>query len=118
MKDLEAFALTLLHSATCAHIQHWQTDSYAKHKALQKYYEAIPGLVDDLVESCMGKYGKVGKFDAEFEIIKDPVKYFESLIEFVEESRKHLSQDSEIQNLVDAIADLINTTTYKLKELS
>jgi hypothetical protein len=37
--------------------------------------------------------------------------------DFVEESRAELPQDTELQNLVDEIADLINSTLYKLKYL-
>jgi hypothetical protein len=48
---------------------------------------------------------------------KDPVKYLESLQNFVADARQDLPQDSELQNLIDEIADLINTTTYKLKFL-
>lgn len=118
MKDCEAFLLALLHSATCAHIQHWQTSNYAEHKALQKYYEGIVPLLDDLAESYMGKYGKVGTFDEEYEFEKNPKKYFKALQDFVQESREHLPQDSELQNTVDAIMDLINTTVYKLENLS
>jgi len=40
-----------------------------------------------------------------------------SLKEYVSEERKALPQDSEIQNIVDEIADLINSTLYKLKFL-
>lgn len=36
---------------------------------------------------------------------------------FVEESRKELPQDTELQNLVDEIAELINSTLYPLKYL-
>jgi hypothetical protein len=41
----------------------------------------------------------------------------ESLQNFVKEARQDLPQDSELQNIIDEIADLINTTTYKLKFL-
>ena len=117
MKDFEAFLLALLHSATCAHIQHWRTDSSSEHKALAKYYEGIVPLIDDLAESYMGKYGKVGKFDEEYEYEESPKKYFKALQEFVGESRTLLPDDSELQNAVDAIMDLINTTVYKLENL-
>ena len=33
---------------------HWQTFSYAKHKAYGKIYEALVNLVDEFVEVCMG----------------------------------------------------------------
>jgi hypothetical protein len=118
MKDMEAFALALLNSATCAHIQHWQTRNYATHKALKKYYEAIPDLVDKLVETYMGRNGLVGDFEEEFEIEKEPVRYFKALQKYVDESRKHLPKDSELQNIIDEILDLINSTLYKLQNLS
>jgi hypothetical protein len=118
MKDMEAFALALLNSATCAHIQHWQTRNYATHTALAKYYEAIPDLVDALVESYMGRNGLLGDFDEEFELEKNPVKYFKALQKYVDENRKHLPNDKELQNIVDEVLNLINTTIYKLENLS
>ena len=118
MKDIEAFSLALLNSATCAHLQHWQTKSYAQHKALAKYYNAIPDLVDQLVDSWMGKYGPVGDFEEEFEIEKDPIKYFKALQKYVKENRKHLPKDTELQNTIDEITDLIDSLLYKLQQLS
>jgi hypothetical protein len=118
MKDMEAFALALLNSATCAHIQHWQTRNYSTHKALRKYYEAIPHLVDRLAESYMGRNGLLGDFDEEFELEKNPVKYFKALQKYVDENRKHLPNDKELQNIVDEVLNLINTTIYKLENLS
>jgi len=118
MKDIEAFSLALLNSATCAHLQHWQTRSYANHKALQKYYEAIPDLVDQLVESYIGRYGPLTEFEEEFEIEEDPVRYFKALQKYVDENRKHLPKDSELQNTIDEITTLIDSTLYKLQQLS
>jgi len=118
MRDIEAFSLALLNSATCAHLQHWQTKNYATHKALAKYYEAIPDLVDRLVESYMGRYGPLNDFEEEFEIEKEPIKYFKALQKYVDANRKHLPDDSELQNTVDEILDLINSTLYKLQNLS
>jgi len=40
-------------------ILHWQTDSYAQHKAFGKTYDALDGLIDALVEVHQGKYGKI-----------------------------------------------------------
>lgn len=117
MGDMESFAQTLLHSATCAHIQHWQTKSYAVHKALQKYYEQMPDLVDALVESYMGRNGLFGNIEPEFDVEKDPLKYMKAVRTYVDETRKDLPKDTEIQNQVDAITDLINSTIYKLENL-
>ena len=120
MQDCAMFALTLLHSATNTHIQHLRVTgvgSYAAHKALQGYYEAIPDLVDAVVESYQGKYGIIESYPNVYHSPTDPVKYLESLQKFVAEGRQDLPQDTELQNIVDEIADLINTTTYKLKFL-
>jgi len=85
---------------------------------LGKYYEAIPDLVDRLVESYIGRYGPLEEFEEEFEIEKDPVRYFKALQKYVDENRKHLPKDSELQNTIDEILDLIDSTLYKLQQLS
>jgi hypothetical protein len=41
----------------------------------------------------------------------------ESLQNFVKEARQDLPQDPELQNIIDEIAGLINSTAYKLKFL-
>ena len=96
---------------------HFKTRSYSQHKALRQYYDGIVDLVDDLVESYQGKYGIVEQYPDVYHSPKDPLKYFESLQRFVADARKDLPQDSELQNQIDEIADLINSTTYKLKFL-
>ena len=45
---------TLFQSRNQAHIFHLQTTSYAKHKALNKYYEDIIDVIDGLVEAYQG----------------------------------------------------------------
>jgi len=117
MENCALFLATLLHSATNTHFFHWSTGSYAQHKALGNYYDKIVELVDTLAESYMGKYGKLTTFPSVYHQPKDPIKYMESLQNFVADARQDLPQDSELQNIIDEIADLINSTTYKLKFL-
>jgi DNA-binding ferritin-like protein len=117
MENCALFLATMLHSATNTHFFHWSTDSYAKHKALARYYDSIVDLTDAFAESYMGKYGKFTVFPSVYHQPKDPIRYMESLQSFVKEARQDLPQDSELQNIVDEIADLINSTTYKLKFL-
>lgn len=38
---------------------HWQTESYAEHKALGKTYEAFNGLADDYIEALFGRAGRL-----------------------------------------------------------
>jgi hypothetical protein len=117
MKECALFTLTLLHSATNAHLMHFKTRSFSEHMALGTYYDEIVDLVDSLVESYQGLYGIVEDYPNVYHSPKDPLKYFESLQRFVADARQDLPQDSELQNIIDEIADLINTTTYKLKFL-
>lgn len=37
---------------------HWQTESLSEHKALDKMFNSLSELGDELVESVMGKYGR------------------------------------------------------------
>jgi hypothetical protein len=116
-ENVALFAATLLHSATNAHFAHWSTDSYAKHIALNEYYDEIVDLVDAYVEAYMGCYDKITNFPSVYHQPKDPVKYMQSLQKFIKEARKDLPQDEQLCNLIDAIADLVDSTAYKLRFL-
>lgn len=116
-EETAEFVATLLHSSTVTHFMHWATDSYAQHVALGEYYDQIIDLTDQFAEAYMGRYEQLTKFPSDFHEGKEPVKYLEGMKDFVEEARKELPQDTELQNIVDEIADLINTTLYKLRFL-
>lgn len=119
-KETAGFILTLLHSATVAHIQHFQSKgegSYSRHKALRGYYNNSVDLIDNFTESYQGKYGLIEEYPEEYDFTKDPLEYLEYMQDYVATKRKKLPQDSELQNIIDEIADLINSTVYKLKYL-
>ena len=117
--NMGEFLLTLLHAATNAHILHFRTKSYAEHMALGSFYEELPGLVDGLVEAVQGLTGELVEFPADYYApAANGLDELTDLMEYVKENRNILPDDSEIQNLVDEIADLINTTRYKLKFLA
>lgn len=113
------FVMCLLHSVTNAHILHLSTQSYAAHKALENYYEEIGGLVDDFVESFQGKYGLLTNYLPVYQLPDEPVAYISYLKDEVARLRNAnaFPKDSELQNIVDEIADLINSTLYKLRFL-
>ena len=118
MKEAAEFLQTLLHAATNTHILHWQTKSYAEHIALGEFYSELPHMVDKLAEVIMGKYDTTFTFkDSYYTPAKTGKEELEALKEYVMEERKELPQDSEIQNEVDNIANLINSTLYKLRFL-
>jgi hypothetical protein len=109
------FFITLLHAATTAHILHLQTRSYAQHMALGSLYEALPGLVDGIIESFQSKYGIVKEYPSGYTASsKTPVEFVIDLRKFVEESRTVIGDDSELQSALDEIIDTLNSAIYKL----
>lgn len=110
----------LLHSQTQVHIFHLQTKSYAEHKALQGYYEGIDALVDGIIESYQGKYDVITQYNSiknmDYKSNEQIIKYFKDLDEMIEKNRKGV-KESFIQNQIDTVQELINSTVYKLRFL-
>ena len=120
---MASFISTLMSSRTQAHIFHWRCKGVGAgwmHTALGEYYDGIIDLVDSLVESVQGRYGLLEGFKGEGQFMEDTSKvipYFEALCMYVEKNRVSLPQDSYIQNQIDEIVALIETTKYKLINL-
>jgi hypothetical protein len=68
----------------------------------------------------MGVTGKKLDFPADAGLARadDPLEELEAAQEYFKQNRGVLPDDSEIQNLADSIADLIDSTLYKLRFLS
>lgn len=103
------------------HSVHLNTRSYAKHKALGKFYEEVIGLADDLAEAYQGRHGLIGP------ITLHSAKKTNNVVEFLEDSLKDVENlrykvcdkdDTAIQNIIDGIVDLYLSTLYKLKFLA
>ena len=119
MNDVAEFVLVLFHSGTNAHILHLRTDSFSAHSALRNYYKEIIKLVDNFAEAYQGKFGLITDYSSDYHVpIDEPIAYMTGLQSFVQESRQHLPIESDMVQLVDNIAELINSTLYKLKFLN
>jgi len=106
----------LLNSRTQAHQFHLMTNSYAQHKALQKYYEEIVPLLDSWSEAYMGKYGRIKRVASNKRFMKDPGKakqYFRSLLTRIKATKLPRS-DSYLKSIQDEITVLIRSTMYML----
>jgi len=122
MEEVAKFVSTLLNSRQQSQVYHWQAigeGSNAVHEALNEYYDKIVKKVDGLVEAIQGRHGIVSGYNLQFNVREDnkPLVYFQALVKYVEMARKRIPQDSYIQNQVDEIVDLIETTKYKLENL-
>jgi hypothetical protein len=118
--DLVDMVATLLHSQTQVHIFHLQTKTYSEHKALQKYYDGIDGLVDNIVESYQGKYEIITGYKTiktvDYKSTEQVISYFKELDENIEKNRTSV-KESYIQNQIDGVQELIYSTLYKLRFL-
>ncbi len=105
-------------AATAMHFFHLSTPSYAAHMASNTFYTDIIALVDTFAESFIGRYGK-------FEVMpnvkipqnNDGLAIAASLLQWIDSNRINITDDSEIQNIIDEIVGLCTTTIYKLREL-
>lgn len=119
MDKVAQYLSTLFASRTQAHIFHLQSNSYAQHKALGAYYDGIVDATDALAELIQGRYGIIRGYTspATFKEDDSTVAYFEALLKYVDLNRKNLPQDSNIQNAVETVIDLVDSTLYQLKFL-
>jgi len=118
--NCEEMVSKLLHSRTQSHVFHLQTKSYAEHKALQDYYEDVVDLIDEITESYQGKHGIIEGYKS-YDIVNyqnnsQVVKYLQDLEKEVQKLREFF-KESYLQNEIDNVEKLINSTIYKLKYL-
>lgn len=110
---------TLLQSSVQVHIYHLQSKSYSEHMALNTFYDNIVGLTDSLIEQYQGKYGIVTVYPSIPLIIQYPIDYIKNLRSFIEVERytSLKKEDTHLQNIIDEIISLIDSTLYKLVNL-
>jgi len=111
------FVMLLMNSRNQAHMFHLTTNSYAQHKALQKYYEGIVPLLDSYAETYIGTLnGRMTLNQPNYRYIKDPKKakkYFQDLLGRIKKIK--LPKDNALKNIQDDIEGLIKSTIYMLK---
>ena len=103
------------------HSVHLNTRSYAKHKALQKFYRHIIDLADNFAEAYQGRNGMIGAITLQSsKKTANVTEFLEDQLEDIEKYRYEVcgKDDSALQNLIDAIVELYLSTLYKLKFLS
>jgi DNA-binding ferritin-like protein len=119
MKIEELFG-TLQMSVVSGWRKHLRSAKYGKHVALQEFYEEMPDKVDALIEAWMGANGKkIGSFT---NILKssnmNTLSYLKELKKICKDGYDLLDDNEELVSLLDDIVNLINSTLYKVKELS
>jgi DNA-binding ferritin-like protein len=103
------------------HSVHLNTRSYAKHKALQKFYENIIDLADSFAEAYQGRHGLIGPISLmSAKKTSNVIEFLESQLAEIESVRYDVvdKSDSSMQQLIDNIIELYLSTLYKLRFLA
>jgi hypothetical protein len=85
---------TLLTLSNQIKIYHWQTDSYAAHKALDKAYEKLVDLTDDFIEVFQGKNARIKGKDG-FTIKLNNISDISGINEFIDINIIYLTTELE-----------------------
>ena len=102
-----------------AHRVHLSTRSYAKHKALDKFYHDIIDAADAFAEAYQGKYGLMGQIPLKSaKATANIVTFLEEQVKEIEEGRDEVCDCSPVQNLIDEILAVYFSALYKLKFLA
>lgn len=115
------FVGTLFLARDVAHSVHLNTRSFAKHSALNTFYDEIIELADGFAEAYQGRHGLIGPISLmSAKKTSNIIEFLESSMEDVERMRYEFidKADTSLQNLIDGIVELYLSTLYKLKFLS
>lgn len=98
-------------------VYHWQTKSFARHKATDEFVTELDGLIDSFVEVYMGKYGrpkvsgsiKLHNFSesAAKSFVAKQTTYLSKVL-----PRKLKDADTDLLNIRDEVLALVNKTLY------
>jgi DNA-binding ferritin-like protein len=115
--NLETIAGKLTYFHEQLHLLHWQTTSYAQHKALGKLYEYVQDFKDGVVEKLMGYTGKrPGIYKIEALSSADSNSVVTALMDFSSNLKRYAESNSyhDIANLADALSGEAAKTKYLL----
>jgi len=104
-----------------AHSVHLNTRSFAKHMALQGFYEEIVGLADSFAEAYQGKHGLMGPISLmSAKKTGNIVEFLQDQMDEIEAERfKIVDKDcTPLHNIIDEIVGLYLSTLYKLRFLA
>lgn len=111
---------TLQQATVASWRKHLRTAKYGKHEALDEFYKELPEKVDALIEGYMGANGKKIKSYENILTSKNmnTLTYLQELKKICKQGYDLLDENEELEGLLDDIVNLINSTLYKVKELS
>ena len=115
------FIGTLFLARDVAHSVHLGTRSYAKHVALNEFYDGIVDLADKFAEAYQGRHGLIGPITLmSAKKTTDVIEFLKDSLADIEEMRYKVVEkdDTALQNIIDEIVGQYLSTLYKLRFLA
>jgi hypothetical protein len=114
---LGEFVMRCFQARTDTHVAHLLTDSYATHKALNKFYDAIIDLADSFAEAAQGRLGMLDYVEVpSCGCYGKPDKIVRDLRDWVEDACGDIEAE-DLKNIAAEVVELCNSTLYKLRFL-
>jgi DNA-binding ferritin-like protein len=115
--SLESIASKLTYFHEQLHLLHWQTGSYAEHKALGGLYDYVHDFKDDVIEKLMGYMGKkpsVFKLEplsaaTAVSVVSELISYAHDLMTWAEANKY-----CDVENLAQSLSGEAAKTKYLL----
>lgn len=104
-------------------ILHWQTTSYAEHKAFDEFYDEAGEIIDRLIEAVQGKYGRITLGGIDSIIVSDynTLKFNMFIMDFETFINTEIfscgldkDKDSEIENILQELRGEVDKLKYLL----
>jgi len=115
------FIGTLFLARDVTHSVHLNTRSYAKHVALNEFYDGIVDLADKFAEAYQGRHGLIGPITLmSAKKTTDVIEFLKDSLADIEEMRYKVCEkdDTPLQNIIDEIVGQYLSTLYKLRFLA
>lgn len=118
---IEELISRVFYARNLTHFEHWRAKgegSYAKHKALGKFYDGVIDAIDPLVEAYQGAFSLIGAIPAPKQILSDSLKCLEADANWIEENHEKISKGNRaVANLIDTLTAVYLSAIYKLRNL-
>lgn len=118
---MDKVVLNILKLQNQLKVLHWQTESYAEHKAFEQTYNDLTDLLDQLVEVHQGKYGRISFSNASLNLFDqdeiDINSILEEVVEYLQEPFNEMHdpiKDTDCLNIRDEIVASLNKLRYLL----
>ena len=115
---IEELTRVLLEIGMQAKHYHWQTESFAEHEALGKFYDEWNDLADQFIEVYAGTYGRPkGGIETRCQgyAAGQMVTFMQNVIALIDSNNtRSIAPDTALQNILDELSALARKTAYLL----